>query len=77
MPSRQPNLADGLYEVEQLRGKLIVFRLVGLAVGIALWWLVVVQLTPHAIVLWAVALVVAAFGGVYAGTLVGLALLRR
>lgn len=67
MPQR--DMAAGLMEVERLRAWLVAFRIAGLAIGLAAWWLLW-QATGNFYVM--VSAPLWAFGGIYAGGLVGL-----
>jgi uncharacterized membrane protein YvbJ len=76
-PSIQQGLAGGMLELEQMRMKLIVGRLIGIAIGLAIWWFVIgPTFADNPLIIFG-ALIALAFGGLYAGTLTVLALHRR
>lgn len=74
-PSLQAGMATGLYQLEQLRLKLIVGRLAGIAVGLALWWFVLGPSFGGDFIPTAVSLVVVLFGGLWVGQMVTLSVL--
>lgn len=74
-PDMQQGMAAGLYEIEKLRVKLVIGRLVGIAVAVAAWWFLIPTLhDPGAII---VGLLVALFGGLWVGQMVTLSMVRR
>lgn len=73
-PNVQANVAAGLYQLEQLRVKLIVGRLIGIAIGLALWWFVLgPAFNQNVLAIW-VSFFVVLFGGLWVGTMVTLSL---
>lgn len=76
-PAIRAGLASGLLTIEQLRMRLIPFRLAGLAAGLALWWFVAGPAFASSALLILGSLVVLVFGGFYLGNVVALYLLAR
>lgn len=68
--SIQQGLAGGLLEIEQMRLKLIPFRIIGIVLGLAVWYLVVGPNMEPLLTL--IALPVLAFGGLYVGNIAAL-----
>jgi len=74
--SQQQNLAAGLYEVEKMRAKLVIGRLAGVIVALALWWFLVVPMVPQNVIALGVTFFVAAYAGLWLGQMATLSLLR-
>lgn len=75
--SHQQGLAQGLQQIEYMRMKLIVGRLIGIAIGLVLWWVILGPLFGDNPLLVAVSLVVVLFGGLYVGQMVVLSMVAN
>lgn len=59
-----------MLELEKMRMKLVVGRLIGIAIGLTIWWLVIGPVFADNPLIIAIGLLVALFGGMYVGSLV-------
>lgn len=73
----QQGLAGGLVELEKMRVKLIVGRVIGIAIGLAIWWFVIGPTFADNPLIIFVGLIVLAFGGLYLGQMAVLLQQRR
>lgn len=72
--SIQGGVAGGMYELEQLRVKLMIGRLLTVAVVLAVWWWAIpIIKDPLALI---ATFLLALFGGIWLGTMLTLNLLR-
>lgn len=72
--SVQGSLSAGLYEIEQLRVKLIMGRLLTMAVALVVWWWAIPIIKDPLLLI--VTLLVALVGGLWLGTMLTLSFLR-
>lgn len=63
----EPDIARALIHVQNLGIKLVIGRLIGLALALLLWWYVVVPASGENILVLFVSLPVLAFAGIFAG----------